>query len=398
LASLTWYLLPEDKGHHYLFNSFATILEQILPITDSSEKSIQGALEKLSQAIPGRLTLRSDDGQLLGAIGKPLRPPRPGRQQSGWMRTRSRGPAWAIHLADGRWFMVKPNHTRGQRVGFLASLALLAGVLALGVYPLARGLTSRLERLQNQVDRLAAGDLSTRAQVEGRDEVAALASSFNQAAQQLERLVGSHKSLLASVSHELRTPLTRIRMGIELLDSDDRRDLCTRMAKDVSELDDLIGELLLASRLDTLERLEHSEELDLLALLAEEGAVFGAEVTGVSVLLRGDKRLLRRLIRNLLENSRRYGGEGAIEAQVSREADRVKLTISDQGKGVPDEEVEQIFEPFYRPISAQNSPHGGVGLGLSLVRQIAHHHGGEARYKKGTDGGASFEVTLGNLA
>ncbi|MBF0444647.1 MAG: HAMP domain-containing histidine kinase [Magnetococcales bacterium] len=394
LASVTWYLLPEDKGHKPLFDGFGIVLNKILPKQGSSKKELQKALEQLNKAIPGQLSLRSKNGQLLAAVGRPLRPPHPGRKNSGWLHSKGRGPAWAIHLADGRWLMVKPKHDSSRPFGFLATLALLAGLLAIGVYPLAKGLTGRLERLKNQVNRLGAGELSTRVLVEGKDEVAELAISFNQAAKKIEKLVGSHKSLLASVSHELRTPLTRIRMGIELLNNDERRDLCDRMSKDVLELDDLIGELLLASRLDTLNRLENSEEVDLLALLAEEAVVVGAEVEGESVLVWGDKRLLRRLIRNLLENARRYGGDGGIETSVIPVAKFAKLIVSDHGDGIPQDEVEHIFKPYYKPIGVKDSGYGGVGLGLSLVKQIANHHGGDAAYFKQDDGGSTFEVTI----
>ncbi|MBF0381228.1 MAG: HAMP domain-containing histidine kinase [Magnetococcales bacterium] len=394
LASLTWFLLPDDKGHKPIFDGFGIILKQVLPKKGSSTDEMLKGLQQLNEAIPGRITLRSDNGELLAAIGRPLRSNHGNRTRSGWLRTKGRGPAWAINLGDGRWLMVKPEHDKKPHLGFLATIALLAGLLAIGVYPLAKGLTGRLERLKNQVDRLGEGELSTRVLVEGKDEVAALASSFNHAAEKIERLVGSHKSLLASVSHELRTPLTRIRMGIELLDNDERRELCDRMSKDVSELNELIGELLLASRLDTLEKLENSEEIDLLALLAEEAVVVGAKVQGESVIVWGEKRLLRRLIRNLLENARRYGGNGGIETSVSSVDNLAMLTVSDHGDGIPEEEIEHIFKPYYKPIAVKDRGFGGVGLGLSLVKQIANHHGGDAAYIKRGDGGSTFEVTL----
>ncbi|MBF0193442.1 MAG: HAMP domain-containing histidine kinase [Magnetococcales bacterium] len=394
LASATWYLLPEDKGHKPFFDGFGTVLKQIIPKHGSSKEDLQQALEQLSMAFPGQLSLRSDNGELLAVVGRPLRPPHPKRKHSGWLRSKGRGPAWAINLSDGRWLMVKPEHNSSRHLGFLATIALLAGLLAIGVYPLAKSLTGRIERLKSQVNKLGAGELSTRVLIEGKDEVAALASSFNRAAQKIEKLVASHKSLLASVSHELRTPLTRIRMGIELLDNDERRDLCNRMSKDVLELDDLIGELLLASRLDTLDRLENSEEVDLLALLAEEAVVVGAEVEGESVLVWGDKRLLRRLIRNLMENARRYGGNSGIESSVNHVDNFARLRVSDHGEGIPQEEVEHIFKPYYKPIAAKDSNFGGVGLGLSLVKQIANHHGGDATYFKRENGGSTFEVTL----
>jgi signal transduction histidine kinase len=107
------------------------------------------------------------------------------------------------------------------------------------------------------VDALGAGDLSSRVEVEGNDEVANLASSFNQAAERIEKLVNAQRTLLASASHELRSPLTRIQMGLELLADDNRPELRVTLSKDIAELDELIGELLLASRLEALDQLEH---------------------------------------------------------------------------------------------------------------------------------------------
>jgi signal transduction histidine kinase len=208
--------------------------------------------------------------------------------------------------------------------------------------------------------------------------------------------VAAQKTLLASASHELRTPLTRIRVATELL-GEARPELRESVARDVAELDALIGELLLASRLDTLEALEGREEIDLLALAAEEAARYDADVAGDPVRVRGDRHLLHHLVSNLLENARRHGSaHGApVEVRVSREAeDRARIRVSDRGRGVPVEERERIFEPFYQPAGQREGEASGVGLGLALVRRIARLHGGDAVCVAREGGGSSFEVTL----
>src|SRR5262249_33054108 len=143
--------------------------------------------------------------------------------------------------------------------GLFFLLALLALAVAVGAYPVVRRLTARLERLQAGVEALRAGDLAARGKVEGHDEGARLARSFNGAAARIEELVGAHKSLLANASHELRTPLARIRMAVELMkehaDPKRKRDL----AIDIAELDLLIDEILLASRLEAVKELDVDE-------------------------------------------------------------------------------------------------------------------------------------------
>jgi signal transduction histidine kinase len=228
--------------------------------------------------------------------------------------------------------------------------------------------------------------------VEGHDEVAELAASFNRTATRIEQLVGTQKSLLANVSHELRSPLARMRMAVELLTAEERPELKTRLARDVAELDALIDELLEASRLDAGAVPGKTEEVDLLALVAEEASEFGAQASGPITVMQGDPRLLRRLVRNLLENARRYGGDTPIEATLDG-SDPITLRVSDRGPGVPESEHERIFEPFYR-VRGMAETGSGVGLGLSLVRQIARRHGGDAHYEVRPGGGSTFVVTV----
>jgi signal transduction histidine kinase len=218
--------------------------------------------------------------------------------------------------------------------------------------------------------------------VEGTDEVATLAAKFNHAAALIEQLVGAQRLFLAQASHELRTPVTRIRLALDLakdIEPERRRGL----ERDIAELDDLVEEILLASRLDTLTQLQHREAVDLLALVAEECARYDVtDFEGEPVQLQGDPRLLARLVRNLLENARRHG-RPPVRVRLRSRADAIELTVTDAGPGIPEAERERLFTAFHRGGDGK-----GHGLGLSLVRQIARQHGGDARY----DGG--FVVTL----
>jgi signal transduction histidine kinase len=211
----------------------------------------------------------------------------------------------------------------------------------------------------------------------------------------VEQLVNSHKSLLANASHELRSPLTRIRMGLALLgpQTDDR--VRGEIERNIEELDQLVGEILLASRLDMAgAEIGTPEAVDLTGLAAEECARVGAslEVAGAALIVQGQPRLLRRVLRNLLENARRYGaGDVAMEMRVQDQFALVR--VCDQGPGVPPDQRERIFEPFYRLPGASEQA-GGVGLGLALVKSIVERHGGTVRCEAHEGGGACFEVRL----
>lgn len=299
--------------------------------------------------------------------------------------------ATVMHFMGGPWAQMGPR-PHPMAFHFHIVLSLLGISIGLAAYPLVRQISRRLERLQHGVESLGAGDLSARVAVEGRDEVARLAGSFNRAAARIEQLVKANKALLANASHELRTPLARIRLAVELLkDSADPRRRAG-LEQDIAELDWLVDEILLASRLDTVTEAIESQEVDLLALAAEECARYDAtHLEGTPGVIHGDPRLLRRLLRNLLENSARHG-EPPTQVRISRGPVTATVTVWDGGRGVAPAEFENVFRPFYRPPDpAQRT---GTGLGLSLVRQIARRHGGDARCEAMPDGRSCVLVTL----
>ena len=233
----------------------------------------------------------------------------------------------------------------------------------------------------------------------GHDEVADLARQFNSAAARIETLMTSHKSLLANASHELRSPLTRIRMGLEFMGDDPVSARAkAEIQRNISELDQLVDEILLASRLDSREvDVGSVESVDLIGLAAEECAHIGAELDMQAdgpLDVKGIAKLLRRAVRNLLENARRYS-QGEITLSLSKQGNMAVVRVEDHGPGVPEAQRERIFEKFYRlPGASERS--GGVGLGLSLVSSIAERHGGSVHCEGRQDGqsGASFVIML----
>jgi signal transduction histidine kinase len=308
------------------------------------------------------------------------------RAEPGWHI--SGDPTYGTRLGDGRLLVVHPHHRMLLHgLHLVLILTAVAALMALLIYPVTRQISARLARLEQGVRKFGAGDLGTRVAVEGRDEVATLATSFNESAARIQRLVQAHQMLLANCSHELRTPLTRMRLVTERLPTDAARG---ELVDNIAELDALIGELLLTSRLDAARKPERVEPVDLLALAAEEAAHFDREVTGESTTVNGDPLLLRRLLRNLLENARLHGG-GATDIHIESQAGSARIVIDDAGPGVPAEDRDRIFEPFYR---ARGATHNGAGLGLAIVRQIARVHEGDVVYQRRDAGGSRFVVTL----
>ena len=293
--------------------------------------------------------------------------------------------------------------------GFLWVLGLAGLVVMVGVFPVARRLTQRLEGQQRGVQRWGEGDLSARLPEGGHDEVADLSRRFNDAAERVQTLMDSQaallqsqKSLLANASHELRSPLARIRMAVELAGTGGSPAAREEIQRNIGELDLLVDEILLASRLDAREAdLGTVEQVDLIGLVAEESARVGAGFElaegADAVLVPGVVKLLRRAVRNLLENAVRHGQRtgrgGEVTAALSLQGGQAVLHVDDRGPGVPPDQRERIFEPFYRMPGASERD-GGVGLGLALVRSIAERHGGRVDCDNRAGGGARFTLRL----
>ncbi len=377
----------EDRGWLGRFDTFVTAM---VPASASPEAN-RAVLERLSDAFDTDIGLYDRDGRPLSIVG---RPPRPDNAHF-WRGRRHRQdhPGFAFRLSDGRIITARierPVSPFGQSP--LLYMVLIAGVIGLASYPVVRHLTRRLETLRRGVETWGESDRLARVELDGNDEVAAVATSFNEAADRIEALIASHRALLANASHELRSPLARLRMAIDLYENAPTEATKAEIVQNLSELDDLVGEILLASRLDHVDGLAQPEAFSLLALASEEGAHNGVKVSGEDVTVRGDPKLITRLIRNLILNAQRHGAP-PVTITLAQEDGRALLRVADKGTGIPEADRERIFEAFYRP-AGRGEQAGGWGLGLALVRQIARHHGGDVRYEAPADGGSAFVVSL----
>ena len=414
---------------HLYVRIWLAVLAGVAVVVFAAGWAWREADEQRTQPLPRDVTLRDTQDQLIGT-GKSLRTSRPGEPLE-FTITLNNGQQFVMELGPRGEPRPSPPPWLHPRTGIFWLLGMVGLATALGLFPIVRRLTQRLESVQRSVQRFGEGDLSARARDDGEDEVADLARRFNDAATRIEQLIRSHKSLLANASHELRSPLTRIRMGLELMvaptlpasrgslppegapaalgrpgDGGGEPPSITaakaEISRNIAELDQLIDEILLSSRLDAREAdMGTVETVDLMGLAAEECARVEADLdiaegTDLAALtVRGVPRLLRRAVRNLLENARRYGDGTAIEAQLAASADgsRAVVRVNDRGPGVPAALRERIFEPFYR-LPGASEREGGVGLGLALVKSIVERHGGRVRCEDRPGGGASFVIEL----
>ncbi|MDH5637811.1 MAG: HAMP domain-containing histidine kinase [Nitrospinota bacterium] len=307
------------------------------------------------------------------------------------------GMGMAFQTDDGYWITIS-HSTRGSHFKrMVVSLGAFAGILFIGAFFLSHRLTRRLERLQASVaawnPKMAPGQI----EVEGRDEVAALANSFNGAAERIARLLGQQRHMLASASHELRTPLARIRLAAEMMAESQEQEKRSRGLKDIQddieELDGLVEDILLASRLDAdpMDR-GHSKSLDLYGMATDIAAAYGSSVEGEPVHILGDPKTLRRMLINLLDNAKKHAPGEPAAVKVGHDGAMAFITISDRGPGLTVEEKENVFNPFFRGSGATGRE--GHGLGLSIVKKIAERYKGQAICRDRNGGGTVFEIRL----
>lgn len=380
----------DGANYDQLARGLAHLVVDALPNQPGPE--LDAALERRANELGLGLVLWDNDGHIANRTSSA--PERPDEYHGRGLLKHGPHLGIVVPLEDGRkiggFLNRSPPHGR-----FLWWLLFFAGIVALGCYPLARGITRRLERLQKTAEAWSLGSLSVRAPVAGSDEIASLGRALNHAAERVDDLLRKQKRLLASASHELRSPLARLQMALSLLDSatpERRVQLLEAAENDVSELNGLIEDLLLTARAEQPPTRELCH-LDLVSLVqAEAQRAHLPFVASAAATVEGDAAMLRSLLRNLIENAQRHGGGSDVTVTLSVSDGSARVAVEDRGPGVPLNHAERIFEPFYRPQGHDEGRDHGVGLGLALVRQIATHHRGTARYEPRPGGGSSFVV------
>src|SRR5215469_755680 len=271
------------------------------------------------------------------------------------------------------------------------NLTLLVLLLVIGLYIAARNITRPLSELAHAADRVGRDSRAVPPLAErGARELRDAARAFNTMQDRLHRYLDSRTRVLAAMSHDLKTPLTRLRLQVETLDNP---PIQARIGRELDEMESMVREALALFR--GLDDGEPASALDVDALLAQirdEFSDMGATVTIAGHALRpvtAKPRALKRCLTNLIANAIKFGTRADIHLEDG--ADLV-IRVRDRGPGIPEDELERVFEPFYRLESSRNRDSGGTGLGLSIARDIAQAHGGSLLLANLPGGG--LEATL----
>ncbi|MGA8531197.1 MAG: ATP-binding protein, partial [Acidobacteriaceae bacterium] len=278
---------------------------------------------------------------------------------------------------------------------------------------LTRYLTAPILRLREMSQKLAAGDLSVRTGsglAHRRDEIGDLVRDFNAMASRIEELISRQRQLISDVSHELRSPLARLNVALDLGRQRKGNDPAfEQMEEDIRILDDLIGRLLTIAKLDMSAPRVPMMELDLEEVLSQvvRNAEFESkEPTGAirftsagNCVVLGNAELLHSAIENVIRNAIRYTESGTsvevrMEPENSSSGAKVRLVVRDYGPGVPESELKNIFQPFYRLTDARDRQSGGTGLGLAIADRVVRIHGGTIRAENATPRGLRIEIVL----
>ena len=277
-------------------------------------------------------------------------------------------------------------------------------VLSLGVYGLLVPMQRKLREVSYALNKMKTGNMSLRLPVEGSDEMATLASSYNNMSDHIQRLIEAQRELMRAVSHELRTPVARIRFAVEMMaDEDDydyRLQQVEQIDKDIEALNTLIDEIMTYAKLEQGMPSIEFEDIDLFEVLEQVAVETDALKTGkevevlpmpVPVTVEAERRYLHRVVQNLVGNAVRYCEQKILISGGLDAKGMAYICVEDDGPGIPEVDRARIFEAFARLDDSRTRASGGYGLGLSIVSRIAYWFGGEIQVDQSpTLGGARF--------
>jgi signal transduction histidine kinase len=280
---------------------------------------------------------------------------------------------------------------------FVTLLVIMALVVVV-THAVLRRLLDPLRALGEGVAQLGEGRFDRLGLPPRRDEFGALSAAFDRMVDRLAAMMRARDQLLVDVSHELRSPITRLKVALELLPTGDPR---RRMQADVAEMEAMVGELLELERLRDGRGVQRTA-VDLGALASDVARAFDGVPPGVAIEPNGtmvaavDESRIRMVLRNLIENAIKYSlaDSGPVRVRLEQRAGIVSIEVRDDGVGIPEDDLAQVFVPFFRVDRSRSKKTGGYGLGLSICQRIAEAHGGRVTVDRLVPRGTRFTVTL----
>jgi len=278
----------------------------------------------------------------------------------------------------------------------------LVGLVLTGTWLALRWIMKPVNWLSDGVSALGEGNLEHRLPEKRGDELGNLARAFNRMSESLREMLTAREQLLLDVSHELRSPLTRMKVALEFIPEDSSRE---SLQSDVQEMEQMVTEILETARLKSEYAKLDRQATDLGPLTQQACLKFKGKAPGIrfenstdKCIAQVDVEQIQTVLKNILANALKYSApeNEPIKVYLSRDESGIQLEIQDYGQGIPDEEMDLIFEPFYRVDKSRNKKTGGYGLGLSLCKTIIEAHGGTISVKSSMGQGTIFSLLLPN--
>jgi len=304
--------------------------------------------------------------------------------------------AFSIAMSGGQWL----NGVTGPPplpppfgLSFVVSLVLSAAAVSLAGLVIARRITRPMRRLTLAADRLGRGEAVEPLPERGPEEVVRGTRAFNEMHARLDRFIRDRTHMLAAISHDLRTPITSLRLRAELVEDEEARG---KLIETLDEMQRMVEATLAFIRAEG--RGEETREVDLTALvesLAEDLGELDHKATVATaerIVVRCRPDGVRRALRNVIENAVAYGGAAQIRLEAG--GNQARIVVEDGGPGLPQEDLERMFEPFVRGEGSRSRETGGIGLGLAIARTIMRGHGGDITLENRAEGGLRAVLTL----
>jgi signal transduction histidine kinase len=380
------------------------VADETLQLAESARKETEEIIVKEGETLIVAKNLTSKDGDPCVLIGKHTFGPPPGMPPPGGRGFHTFGPPSGMPPPPGGReldFLAGFNPFflgRGELIRTTIMLIVVSGVCFL----LARSLTMPIRKLQKTTQQIARGDYSARVGKSlGRigNEIADLGRDFDIMAEHTEKVINAQKRLLRDISHELRSPLARLNVALALVkkrfNAEDDTSL-QKIGQEADRLNELIGHLLILTRLESGAGVHVLDPVDLSGLLHEVAEDVEFEVSGngrgvkvvtsEKVIVSGSRELLRRAIENIVRNAAQYSPENSrVEIVLSAGEKEAEIQVIDFGPGVPEHDLSHLFEPFYRVAKARERQSGGVGIGLAITEQAVKAHGGRVIARNGDE-------------